>query len=126
MACVFHTQFQPQRGHQETKKHCAAIAHKDFCRLEIPTQKSRSRAEHRGLIRVELELDESKATIERDPVRCVLSTNIDGRISVPDAVTRSKSKNVDELIVRVLKQPGRDKLLLKVLPVALEMAKRSS
>jgi glucose-6-phosphate dehydrogenase assembly protein OpcA len=84
------------------------------------------RAEHRGLIRVELELDKSKAKIERDPERCVLSTNIDGHISVPDAVTRSKSKNLDELIVRVLKQPGRDKLLFKVLPVALEMAKRTS
>ena len=78
----------------------------------------------RGLIRVELQLDESKATIERNPDRCVLSTNIDGRISVPDAVTRWQSKKVDELIVRVLKQPGADQLLPKVLPMTLQLAEQ--
>jgi glucose-6-phosphate dehydrogenase-like protein OpcA len=79
--------------------------------------------ERRGLLRVELELEESKATIERDATRCVLSTNIDGR-NVPDAVTRSQARNLDELIVRVLKQPGRDRMLPKILPMAIEMASR--
>lgn len=83
------------------------------------------RSDHRGLVRVELELEESKATIERDPERCVLSTNIDGRINVPDAVTRSHKQDIDELIVRVLKQPNRDRLLPKILPVALQLARRT-
>ncbi|HKO00741.1 MAG TPA: glucose-6-phosphate dehydrogenase assembly protein OpcA [Thermoanaerobaculia bacterium] len=82
------------------------------------------RSDRRGLIRVELELADSKATIERDHDRCVLSTNIDGRISVPDAVTRSQLKNIDELIVRVLKQPGSDRLLPKILPVTLQLAQQ--
>ena len=81
------------------------------------------RGDRRGLLRVELELEESKATIERDATRCVLSTNIDGRISVPDAVTRSKARDVDQLIVSVLKQPGKDRLLPKILPVAIDLAK---
>jgi len=84
------------------------------------------RSDHRGLVRVELELEESKATIERDPEKCVLSTNIDGhKVNVPDAVTRSKLRNIDELIVRVLKQPSSDRLLPKILPVTLTLAKQT-
>jgi len=83
------------------------------------------RAENRGLVRVELELEESKATIERDQEKCVLSTTIDGHaLNLPDAVTRSKARNIDELIVRVLKQPNRDRLLPKILPVALDLARQ--
>jgi len=82
------------------------------------------KGERRGLIRVELDLGDSKATIERDPVRCVLSTNVDGRTSLPDAVTRSQLKGIDELIVRVLKQPNSDRMLPKILPLALELAQK--
>lgn len=82
------------------------------------------KSDQRGLVRVELELEASKATIERDREKCVLSTNIDGHeVNVPDAITRSKTRNIDELIVRVLKQPNRDRLLPRILPVALELAK---
>src|SRR6266704_5593608 len=40
MIGILKAQFQSERGHQETKKHGAAIAHEDFCGLEIPAQKS--------------------------------------------------------------------------------------
>ena len=82
-------------------------------------------SDKRGLVRVELEMEGSKATIGRDPERCVLSTNIDGHITIPDAVTRSHAKNVDELIVRVLKQPGSDRLLPKILPVTIQLARQT-
>jgi hypothetical protein len=81
-------------------------------------------SDRRGLARVELELEGSKATIERDRERCVLATNVDGHLDVPEAVTRSQTKAIDQLIVRVLKQPSRDRLLPKILPVAIELAKR--
>jgi len=39
-------------------------------------------------------------------------------------VTRSKLRNIDELIVRVLKQPSSDRLLPKILPGTLTLAKQ--
>ena len=54
----------------------------------------------------------------------MLITNVDGNISVPDSVTRTLGKRPHELIVRMLKRPEGDRLLLKVLPVAGRMAKR--
>lgn len=80
----------------------------------------------RGLMRVDLEMDGSSATIERDRDRCVLTTNVDGHINVPEALTRTSRKKVDELIVRELRQPESDRLLLKVLPFAIKIAQRRS
>jgi glucose-6-phosphate dehydrogenase assembly protein OpcA len=68
--------------------------------------------------------DGSQATITRDAERGVVMTNIDGNVSIPDAVTRTLGKRQDELIVRLLKRPEGDRLLLKVLPLALRVAKR--
>src|SRR6266700_3359424 len=48
MIGILKAQFQSKRGHQETKKHGAAIAHEDLCGLEIPAQKSGCRAQHGG------------------------------------------------------------------------------
>jgi hypothetical protein len=50
--------------------------------------------------------------------------NVDGNVSVPESVTRAISRNVDDLIVRQLKQAKGDQVLLKVLPVASRLAKR--
>src|SRR5271156_4271060 len=39
------TNFQPERGHQKTEEHRAAVTHKNFRRIEIPAQKSERGAE---------------------------------------------------------------------------------
>src|SRR5580704_8660241 len=42
------TDFQPERGHQETEEHGAAVAHKNFRGIEIPAQKTKRGAERGG------------------------------------------------------------------------------
>jgi glucose-6-phosphate dehydrogenase assembly protein OpcA len=83
-------------------------------------------AETRGLMRVDLEMDGSSACIERDRDRGVLATNVDGHVNVPEALTRTSRKKLDELIVRELKQPECDHMLLKVLPFAIRIGRRRS
>lgn len=79
----------------------------------------------RGLLRVDMQLDDnSTATIERDMDRGVLLAKYDGHVTVVDGVMRARKRETDELIVRELKNPKSDHLLLKVLPVALELVKR--
>jgi glucose-6-phosphate dehydrogenase assembly protein OpcA len=68
--------------------------------------------------------DGSVATIARDRELCVLTTNVDGVLSVPESVTRTLAKNTAELIVRQLKRPEGDPMLAKVLPIAARMARR--
>ena len=42
------TNFQPERGHQETEEHRAAVAHKNFRGIEIPAQKTKRGAQRGG------------------------------------------------------------------------------
>jgi glucose-6-phosphate dehydrogenase assembly protein OpcA len=79
----------------------------------------------RGLLSVEVTMeDNSVAFIERDLARGVLATRYDGHVVVPEGLTRARKRTTDELIVRELKDPSSDRLLLKVLPVSVELAKR--
>lgn len=92
-------------------------------RVEIDVEQRPSL--RRGLLRVDVELDDkSVATIERDMERGVLVASYAGTTSVPDNVTRAVKKATDALIVRELKNPKSDRLLLKVLPVVLEVVRR--
>jgi glucose-6-phosphate dehydrogenase assembly protein OpcA len=68
--------------------------------------------------------DGSSATISRDRERGVLMTNVDGTVSVPEAVTRTIEKATDALIVRQLKQSSADRVLVRALPIAAKLAKR--
>ncbi len=68
--------------------------------------------------------DGSTAVIARDRERGVLVANVGGEVSVPESVTRSLEQRTDDLIVRQLKRTGGDGVLLKTLPVAVELAKR--
>ncbi|HKO57117.1 MAG TPA: glucose-6-phosphate dehydrogenase assembly protein OpcA [Thermoanaerobaculia bacterium] len=68
--------------------------------------------------------DGTTATISRDSDRGVLTATVGGTMTVPDSITRTLGKRPEELIVRLLKQPEADRLLLRVLPVAVRMAKR--
>lgn len=68
--------------------------------------------------------DGSSASIARDRERGVLVAIVDGNFSVPESVTRSLHQNTEDLIVRQLKRTDIDRVLLKTLPVAVELAKR--
>jgi glucose-6-phosphate dehydrogenase assembly protein OpcA len=68
--------------------------------------------------------DGSSASIARDRERGVLTTNVDGTVSVPESVTRTIEKQTDALIVRQLKQSSGDRVLARALPVAVRLAKR--
>ena len=68
--------------------------------------------------------DGSTASITRDRERGVLVANVDGNVSVPESVTRSLHQDTHDLIVRQLKRSDSDAVLLKTLPVAVELAKR--
>jgi glucose-6-phosphate dehydrogenase assembly protein OpcA len=68
--------------------------------------------------------DGSSASIARDRDRDVLTTNVDGTINVPESITRSQDQKPAQLIVRQLKRPEGDRLLVKALPVAVKLAKR--
>lgn len=68
--------------------------------------------------------DGSWASVSRDRDRGVLTTNVDGVVSVPESVTRTLAKSTHELIVRQLKQGSRDRVLVKALPIASRLAKR--
>jgi len=79
----------------------------------------------RGLLRVGVTMEDgSVAYIERDLERGILVTRYDGQVTVPDGVTRAHKRSTDQLIVRELTDPSSDRLLLKVLPVSVELAKR--
>ncbi|MBV9492752.1 MAG: glucose-6-phosphate dehydrogenase assembly protein OpcA [Acidobacteria bacterium] len=68
--------------------------------------------------------DGATATISRDAERGVLTTTVNGIVTMPDAITRTFGKRPQDLIIRLLGQPDADRLLPKVLPVAIRMAKR--
>lgn len=79
----------------------------------------------RGLLRVAVTMEDgSVAYIERDLERGILVTRYDGQVTVPDGVTRAHKRSTDQLIVRELTDPSSDRLLLKVLPVSVDLARR--
>ncbi|MEK6373654.1 MAG: glucose-6-phosphate dehydrogenase assembly protein OpcA [Acidobacteriota bacterium] len=68
--------------------------------------------------------DGSSASIARDRERGVLVATVDGMVSAPESVTRSLHQNIDDLIVRQLKRSDSDRVLVRTLPVAVELARR--
>ena len=68
--------------------------------------------------------DGSSASIARDREQGVLTVNVDGIVSVPESVTRALEQQTAQLIVRQLKRPEGDRILVKALPIAARLAKR--
>jgi glucose-6-phosphate dehydrogenase assembly protein OpcA len=68
--------------------------------------------------------DGSAASIARDHERGVLAANVDGNVTLPESVTRTLEQRTDDLIVRQLKRTDGDDVLLRTLPIAVELAKR--
>jgi len=75
-----------------------------------------------SLVEISFE-DGAVASIARDRERGVLVANVDGSVTV-QSVTRTLNQRLDELIVRQLKRSEGDKVLRRVLPIALKLAKR--
>lgn len=68
--------------------------------------------------------DGTSATISRHHERRVLVASAEGYQSAPDSVTRALARGEEELIVRQLKRPEGDRVLLRALPIATRLAKR--
>jgi glucose-6-phosphate dehydrogenase assembly protein OpcA len=80
-----------------------------------------------GVAFAEISFDDgSCASITRDREKMVLTANVDGVDRTPDSVTRSLINLPHQLIARQLKQPEPDRLLVKVLPIATRLAKRTA
>lgn len=93
--------------------------------IDYRFERRRQSSEVGGISLAELTFEDgSVATITRDRDLCVLTTNVDGVVSTPDAVTRSLAQQTPELIVRLLKRPEGDRILARVLPIAARLAKR--
>jgi len=75
-----------------------------------------------SLVEISFE-DGTCASIARDRERGVLVANVDGSVTV-QSVTRTLNQRLDELIVRQLKRSEGDRVLRRVLPIALKLAKR--
>ncbi len=81
--------------------------------------------DHGSLCRVKIEFDDkSVATIVRDDQKRVLVANIEGTTQTVDCVTRVLSRGLDDLIVRQLKRPEADRVFIRALPVAVQLASR--
>ena len=77
-----------------------------------------------GIALVEISFEDGTvAGITRDRDRGVLVANVDGSVTV-QSVTRTLNERLDELIVRQLKRSEGDRVLRRVLPIALKLAKR--
>ncbi|HLJ73325.1 MAG TPA: glucose-6-phosphate dehydrogenase assembly protein OpcA [Thermoanaerobaculia bacterium] len=93
--------------------------------IDYRIEKRRQENRVGGITFVEIGFDDgSGATISRDREKGVLVSNVDGVVSMPEAVTRAVPCNLDELIVRQLKRARGDQVLLKVLPIASRLARR--
>ena len=66
----------------------------------------------------------SEALIRRDYERGVLTATIDGSTLTFDSVTRLLGRNTHQVIVRQLKRPEADRVFVKLLPLAIELASR--
>jgi glucose-6-phosphate dehydrogenase assembly protein OpcA len=78
-----------------------------------------------GVAHVEMQFDDgSSACISRSHDCGVLTANLDGLETTPESVIRSRSRGVDDLIVRQLKKPEGDPVFLRALPISTRLAKR--
>ncbi|HEX9163505.1 MAG TPA: OpcA/G6PD domain-containing protein, partial [Thermoanaerobaculia bacterium] len=83
-------------------------------------------SEHAGaLSRVRMEFDDhSEVLIARDSAKGVLQTQVDGVALPLNCVTRVLGRATPELIVRQLKRPEADRVFVKALPIAAQLAAR--
>ncbi len=79
-----------------------------------------------SVVRVEMKFaDGTGASINRDP-RGVLFATVGGMTQTIDCVTRILGRGPEDLIVRQLKRPEADKVFVKLLPIAMQLASKTS
>ena len=93
---------------------------------EVETVLELRASDRQGLESVAIETEDSSATIARDMERGVITASVDGQTGGPAGVTRYGVRGLQDLIVRELKKPESDRLLLKVLPLASVLAARAN
>jgi glucose-6-phosphate dehydrogenase assembly protein OpcA len=76
------------------------------------------RGEEAGIAAVELQFADSTATIRQERARGVIVARADGVETVVDSITRSATRETEDLIVRLLKRPEADSVYLKTLKTA--------
>ncbi len=87
----------------------------------------KSPCEPGAVTQVRIEFDGgSDALIRRDHDRGVLTATIDGSTQTFDSVTRLLGRGTHDVIVRQLKHPESDRVFVKLLPIATELASRVS
>ena len=78
-----------------------------------------------SLCHVEIEFADGKtATIDRDDERHVLTASLDGKEHTLNCVTRMRSQDVQNLIVRQLKRPEADRVFVRTIAIAAKLAPR--
>lgn len=83
--------------------------------------------ERGALAEVKLEFDDGhEAQIKRDANREVIVATVDGKTQAFDCVTRVLGRRAHELIVRQLKRPETDKVFVRLLPIAIDLASKVS
>jgi glucose-6-phosphate dehydrogenase assembly protein OpcA len=93
--------------------------------IEYDFSVEKSPCEAGSITRVQLEFTGgSDAMIQRDHEKGVLTATIDGTTQTFDSVTRLLGRSTHDVIVRQLKRPESDRVFVKVLPVAAELASR--
>jgi glucose-6-phosphate dehydrogenase assembly protein OpcA len=75
-----------------------------------------------GIAAVEIQFDDSMATIRQERERGVVVATADGVQASVDSITRSLARETEELIVRLLKRPEADRVYLKTLKIARGLA----
>lgn len=66
--------------------------------------------------------DETEAVITHDVAKGVVTANVDGKTHTFDCVARVLGRSTQDLIVRQLKRPEADRVFIRLLPIATQLA----
>ncbi len=92
--------------------------------IEYQLRTEQRDSDHGSLCQVEIEFDDQTvATLVRDEEKRVIVANYDGVRQTVDCVTRTLSRGVADLVVRMLKRPEADKVYIRALPIAVRLAR---
>jgi glucose-6-phosphate dehydrogenase assembly protein OpcA len=94
----------------------------DGCAVEYLFENRPGEREHGSVAHVELAFEDgTSAAVSRDAARGVLTATADS-VSLPDTVTRTLGRSMDDLVVRQLKRHDSDPIFRRVAPAATKLA----
>jgi hypothetical protein len=98
----------------------------DGCAVEYVFENRPGDRDHGSVAQVELHFEDgTSATVSRDALRGVLTATADS-VSLPETVTRTLGRSLDDLIVRQLKRHDGDPMFRRVAPAATRLARLAS